>query len=352
MIAIRPTTPDKHRTMTQMQVAEFLQWIGEEKNLHRVDIGTVIIPDKFLATRAISVSPRGLARRANRPFRQLFDRASLASLDRAPEARRYAKEPAALLRRLDELSCQGCHQSRSVAGFHMLGDEVTSSASASANALAVGMSPHLLLDLARRKHRIDALGDDAVPLAERGDEETGRYGAHCGLGVPRFARWTCASGLRCTADDSNPDDTDVGICLPETPGVGDPCEAGVISSNAEPHADKVTRSESRRCASTAACQSNAVGFPGGMCESACASHTESGICAGIPILVGFNACLAKETPFEQCTAENTTPGLVRACSAGAPCRDDYVCARTPNGGACMPPYFLFQLRVDGHPSLP
>lgn len=30
-------------------------------------------------------------------------------------------------------------------------------------------------------------------------------------------------------------------------------------------------------------------------------------------------------------------------------RDDYICARTPDGnGACIPPYFLFQLRVDGH----
>jgi hypothetical protein len=41
---------------------------------------------------------------------------------------------------------------------------------------------------------------------------------------------------------------------------------------------------------------------------------------------------------------------MRGCGEAAPCRDDYICARTPaGGGACVPPYFLFQLRVDGHP---
>jgi hypothetical protein len=86
-----------------------------------------------------------------------------------------------------------------------------------------------------------------------------------------------------------------------------------------------------------------------MCQSTCADHAASVVCAGIPILASFNACLAKKTPFERCIADNTTPGGVRACDARTPCRDDYVCARGAHGGACMPPYFLFQLRVDGHP---
>jgi len=42
---------------------------------------------------------------------------------------------------------------------------------------------------------------------------------------------------------------------------------------------------------------------------------------------------------------------VRACAPDAPCRDGYACARVPGlpptTGACIPPYFLFQLRVDG-----
>jgi hypothetical protein len=42
---------------------------------------------------------------------------------------------------------------------------------------------------------------------------------------------------------------------------------------------------------------------------------------------------------------------LRACDADQPCRDDYLCALTPAGkGACLPPYFVFQMRVDGHPA--
>jgi hypothetical protein len=274
-----------------------------------------------------------------------------------PASRRYVKSPAALLRRLDELSCQGCHQSRSVAGFHLIGEETA--AGASANAVAVATSPHLSIDLARRKRRTRAIAvasrpdaahdDEAAPIAERGDDEPGRYGAHCGRGDPGFATWTCATGLRCTADDASTDDTDIGICLPEAPSVGDPCEAGLIAPNADSHQDRVTKVLPRPCGASAACETNRVGFPGGMCEASCSSKAPGSVCAGIPILVGFNACLAKKTPFEQCIAENTTPGSVRACDASTPCRDDYVCARGAAGGACMPPYFLFQLRVDGHP---
>ncbi|MBL9111705.1 MAG: hypothetical protein JNM74_20645, partial [Myxococcales bacterium] len=46
---------------------------------------------------------------------------------------------------------------------------------------------------------------------------------------------------------------------------------------------------------------------------------------------------------------------LQTCDVANQCRDDYVCARVPgpNGttvGGCVPPYFIFQLRVDGPPS--
>jgi len=329
-----------------------VRWMSDEKNLARLDQGTAVIPEKFLAKRAISVSPRGLSRRANRPFRQIFEPSAMSAIDPAPASRRFVKSPAALLRRLDELSCQGCHQSRSVAGFHLIGEETA--AATSANAVAVASSPHLSVDLGRRQRRVLAVAtaatiDEASPIAERGDDEPGRYGAHCGLGDAGFAAWTCAAGLKCTSDDSSTDDADVGTCLPETPAVGDPCEAGVIAPNADSHQDRITKVVARACGAAGVCETNRVGFPGGMCQTSCASPAAGAICAGIPVLLGFNGCLAKKTPFEQCIAENTTPGGVRACNASTPCRDDYVCARGASGGACMPPYFLFQLRVDGHP---
>lgn len=336
---------------------KLLAWMSDASNVARLDAGTAILPEEFLTTRAISVSPRGLSRRANRPFRQIFGPTDIATVDPAPASRRYAKSPAALLRRLDELSCQGCHQSRSVAGFHLVGEEIASEGGA--NAVALATSPHLSVDLARRRRRtraialsgsVDAGRDDgAAPIAERSDDEPGRYGAHCGLGDPGFAGWTCAPGLQCAPDDASTDDGDVGVCLPAKPAAGDPCQAGVIAPNADPHRDRITKVVARACGAANACETNRVGFPAGMCESSCSALGPNAVCAGIPILKSFNACLAQKTPFEQCIKANTTPGGVRACSADAPCRDDYVCAGSGAVGACMPPYFLFQLRVDGHP---
>jgi hypothetical protein len=50
---------------------------------------------------------------------------------------------------------------------------------------------------------------------------------------------------------------------------------------------------------------------------------------------------------------NFALALLRSCSRAEPCRDDYVCLRMPNEpldhGACVPPYFLAQVRIDGPP---
>jgi hypothetical protein len=87
-----------------------------------------------------------------------------------------------------------------------------------------------------------------------------------------------------------------------------------------------------------------------MCTSTCATLGAGAVCGKIAVLRGFNDCLARKEPFARCLADNATPAALRACDAEHPCRDDYLCARGPDGGgACIPPYFLFQMRVDGHP---
>jgi hypothetical protein len=86
-----------------------------------------------------------------------------------------------------------------------------------------------------------------------------------------------------------------------------------------------------------------------MCAGSCSELPDGAVCGGIPLLVEFNGCLARGLPFDRCILDNTRPGALAACGFHAPCRDDYVCAKLPDGGgACLPPYFLFQLRVDGH----
>ncbi|MBA3458183.1 MAG: hypothetical protein H0T42_34195 [Deltaproteobacteria bacterium] len=95
------------------------------------------------------------------------------------------------------------------------------------------------------------------------------------------------------------------------------------------------------------------GFPNGSCSSKCLTMgklTGDSICGAQPPN-GFNDCLGAGKPFTECLA-NATPEFRRRCDSRTPCGDDYVCAGVagaPSGvGACMPPYFIFQVRVDGH----
>lgn len=345
-------TPDVARIRREPALrARLLSWLRQPDTLAAIDAGTAILPDELSAERVVSVTPRGLARRSNRPYRSLLSPAELADLPLA--GRRHIASPEALLRRLDALTCAGCHQSRAIAGFHLLGDD--DAAVAPGNALAVARSPHLQSELARRRRLVHALAsgqpaDLGQPPAERTGDEPGGYGARCGLGDPGFSRWTCAAGLRCMPADAPDDDRAVGVCLPDPRQVGDPCEAGALRPHPDPHRDRIPRPAVLACGPGAVCNRSSVGFPGGMCTESCDSGSPQATCGVIAELRPFNDCLARNQPFADCLARHVNPAGLRACSESAPCRDDYICARTPAGtGACIPPYFLFQLRVDGHP---
>jgi hypothetical protein len=98
-------------------------WIA--KSFMDIDAGRSVIPDRFLAMRAISVSPRGLSRPANRVFSALCnadgDARAFADLPYAKAKR--VRSRGGLVRRLDGFTCAGCHQSRALAGFHLPGEE-------------------------------------------------------------------------------------------------------------------------------------------------------------------------------------------------------------------------------------
>lgn len=332
-------TPDVARLERDPVALERLSgWLRASEQAEAIRLGTLRVPDEFLATRAVSVAPHGLARRANRPFT-----AALGPLWRdIPDA-------SATLRRLDGASCPGCHQSRSVAGFHVLGNEAPDK---HLDALAMPHSAHFTDDMMRRRAYARALASGVVPDEYRAPAEhpdaPGGWGSRCGLdvspGAP-FAAWTCASGLHC----EQVDDPAVGECLPDEIGIGDACESGAMTWNA-PARDSIRAAEGRHCAAGGYCERSGVGFPGGMCSNGCSAANDGhSVCGGIAILDSFNACIARGEVFETCLATTTRPGALRRCSHEEPCRDDYVCAATESGvGACLPPYFLFQLRVDGH----
>ena len=340
------------------EVAELKTWI--EDNVPAIDHGVAQVPDKFLATRAVSVSPRGLLRRANRPFSSYFgDRES--GLRGAPlGATVLATTPELLLRRLDESTCVGCHQSRGVAGFHLLGEEAD--ASRTFNALAVGHSPHMAAELPWRAEVLAGAAQGREPPRPRPfsghPDGQGVEGAQCGID-PGFASWTCAPGLQCRDMQG----ASVGVCArSQSARPGDPCERVTTEPSERPEGAIVTSaavdpscpSVNHPGATRAFCAPNWLGFTGGMCSALCARIGEiqgGAICAPLPA-EGYEAdCFRSREPIERCLTRHFVSAEVASCDAERPCRDDYACTRVPGApegeGACVPPYFVFQARVDG-----
>ncbi|WP_418120115.1 hypothetical protein [Variovorax sp. 350MFTsu5.1] len=316
-VAPLENTPDVARLKANAPLRkELQQWLRQPANLRALDEATLQIPDRFLATEAISVAPRGLERQANRPFAQIFTPGEW----QAVPGSRTLQSPQAVLRRLDDLSCMGCHQSRAVAGFHLLGVDRrgASRTFTTGNALAVPHSPHVQDELARRESYVRAAlstprPDPFRPLAEPMEAD--------------------AAAGRAT--------------------VGARCEPTRITQSANAWTDRAEKLPPVACEGAASvCEKTSVGFPGGMCSGPCDPRDPNGTCGGIAILSDFNSCLAAKKPFGECLAKHTRPGNLRSCSAQQACRDDYICAQAdgkPEGqGACIPPYFLFQMRVDGH----
>lgn len=349
-------------SLTSAQKSALKTWIVA--NLRKIDAGTALVPDEYLATKAFSVSPRGLARGANRPYLQAFPNPEQAFADVSFAGLQLVKSPGGLVRRLDTMSCQGCHQSRGLAGFHFLGQE--DAETARANAIEVGTSPHLHEELRWRKAALaDAASSGSIatarPFAERNAAVPGAYGAHCGLGDPSFAAWTCATGYRCMDVSGE----EVGMCVPEEKlSAGDACETSSVTFEADPKKDRVTDMHVESCTvpggvratcSRSVASGSVGGFPNGSCSASCRTMGAVGgaaICGATPPS-GFNECLGAGKTFTECL-EDARPAFRRRCDAGTPCGDDYVCsgvAGAPKGvGACMPPYFIFQARVDGHPA--
>lgn len=329
-----------------------LAWLKQKDHLQQIDAGVAVIPDEFLAKKTISVALQGTHRLANAPFTQIFQERDFADIDYA--AASTFKTPHGLLRRLNDLSCAGCHQGRAVAGFHFVGqDHLDTDA---VNAILGPTSEHFKTDQARRQKFVKAVAakqqpEAFRPLSVRAAEDKGEFGAHCGLGDPSFAKWTCADSYECVPIIKDELVSRTGVCEPRIKMAGASCEHGKAIPNPHPHRDHIKLSAEGACADKHYCEATSVGFPGGMCAGTCEAMLPGETCGAIALLQQFNDCLARrKDPFAKCLGDNVRPAAMKRCSDTESCRDDYICARTAKGeGACIPPYFLFQLRVDGHP---
>ncbi|MER8428239.1 hypothetical protein [Mesorhizobium sp. M1403] len=362
-------------------------------NVAAVDLGVYQIPDEFLARKVISWSTFGSARQANHPFTPLFQPADFEGLDFS--ALKLVRTPEALVERLDNGACQGCHQAGSTAGFHFIGlDDKTTSP---LNRIEVGISPHLHADIPRRVAWLHATADGKepnrfrplsfAPPATWSDAGQIAY-SPAEMAMPclmpadaaRFgATWQCGGGTVCTPLATVGVRTKLAQCLlpkdSENMFSGHPCLTGSIASNpAQPFNDRYTITGQfaafapsiSRAAYT--CRPPKIGVPAGIAYRGCDDRDRSfaAFKTGKPMpneicgLVGgkkFDTCVATNN-FDQCLGGAVNRGNRPACSAEHFCREDYMCQSLPPDtpgigkvkgiGFCSPTYFIFQMRIDNH----
>ena len=223
---------------------EFRAWLLDPVNLAAFDHGTVLIPEKFLATGAIAPTPVGFDPSDLEPEFGLMqgEGAVFGEADVVVALRKAAeggvklqniRSPAGFERRLNDVTCSGCHQTRGIGGFHFPG--VDWMADKPSNTTVVPASPHFFGDQIRRRDILTALRDGNPPDYSRGfasrpqlrgsTELAGTnyydgWGAHCYVqGKPAasndgsFRDWTCAEGLNCQAAGKI---SRIGMCFVKT----------------------------------------------------------------------------------------------------------------------------------------
>jgi len=227
---------DRDRLLADPALArDFKAWLLDVRHLNEFDRGTILIPERFLARGAIAATPAGFDRSELQPMFGLLQGEGAASpvfgesdivtaLRKAAEAGvvpRNIRSLAGFERRLNDVTCAGCHQVRGIGGFHFPG--VDWMAAKPSNDTVVPASPHFFGDQLRRRDILSSLSSDsrqdysrafserpqmrARPEFARELSGTGYldgWGARCYQQVardadndPSFRDWTCAKGLDC-----------------------------------------------------------------------------------------------------------------------------------------------------------
>ena len=327
-----------------------------------IDTGRYVMPAVWASETATALAPGGMSIARNRPFAALIGKESELLQDLRLPGASMATTPKAFARRLEQLSCSGCHATRSMGGFHVVGREAeTASSMRSKEAMLsvqVPVSNHFVESIPYRRRALAALvrGQalmESEPFAEHADTTPGKLGAHCGLGDAGLRGWSCAVGLSCVriADDL------VGQCqdASNVMAYGQACISSRINfSTGVQESYSVLGNNSTRC--------NTNGWPDG--NRATNRNVERGTLAvglgdqttiAIPgIRSEINRYLLQNPgKFLSAIAPRSSMVFVAGrCDAETPCRDSYICGRVTDAekgnGVCLPPYFMPSLQLFGH----
>ncbi len=226
---------DRERLLSDEKLRrDFKAWLLDPAHLKEFDRGTVLIPKEFLAKAAIAPTPIGFSASASQPAFGLVQgerKNPVFSTDDVVTALQKAaasgielqniRSVAGFERRLNDITCAGCHQTRGIGGFHFPG--VDWMATNPSNTLIVPASPHFFGDQVRRRDILTETRDGKTVDYSRGFSERPQlrgsgelagteyddgWGAHC-YGVHAkvgdkladndrsFVSWSCAKGLAC-----------------------------------------------------------------------------------------------------------------------------------------------------------
>lgn len=227
---------DRERILADSGLArEFKAWLLDPARFAALDRGTILIPEKFLAKVAIAPTPVGFVpskllpafglsegEGTNAVFSESDVVAALNKAAGAGMSLQNIRSFGGFQRRLNDITCAGCHQTRGIGAFHFPGvDWMTAKPS---NSAVVPASPQFFGDQVRRRDILAALRDGKQPDYSRGfasrpqlrgtkelagSEYSDGWGAHCYrlmrtsvANDASFRNWTCAKGLACQTTGS------------------------------------------------------------------------------------------------------------------------------------------------------
>ncbi|MDO9564133.1 MAG: hypothetical protein Q7J60_21150 [Bradyrhizobium sp.] len=241
---------DRDRLLADPQLGrDFKAWLLDPRHLNEFDRGTVLIPERFLARTAIATTPAGFDPSEMQPAFGLVqgegaaanpvfaESEIVAALRKAAEVGvtpANIRSVAGFARRLNDITCSGCHQTRGIGGFHFPG--VDWMAAKPSNSTVVPASPHFFGDQIRRRDILTSMKWGSSPDFSRGFSERPQlrtrseflaelkgtlyydgWGAHCyrqsakaADDDPSFRDWTCAAGLACEAAGKT---SRIGMCF-------------------------------------------------------------------------------------------------------------------------------------------